>query len=84
MTTCRHCHNQLYSCTCVALIPPETIEITKKEFFNLKLAWYKLKFLEMGGVDNWEWYTDSLYPDHDRSIEDIEQKIREDLGLDNE
>ena len=37
-----------------------TITISKKEYFDLRLASAKLLLLECGGVDNWEWYGESL------------------------
>ena len=32
----------------------------------------KLKLLENGGVDNWEWYDDSLNPDDGITYDDIQ------------
>jgi len=37
-----------------------TITITKAKYDELLLAQRKLDALEAGGVDNWEWYDDSL------------------------
>ena len=48
-----------------------TITISKKEYFNLRLAAAKLLLLEYGGVDNWEWYGESLCPD-DTNVDDID------------
>ena len=42
-----------------------TITITKQEYFDLRVAKEILSRLEAGGVDNWEWYSESLYPDKD-------------------
>jgi hypothetical protein len=42
---------------------PETITISKDEYFNLKAAELELSMLEAGGVDNWDWYSESLYGD---------------------
>ncbi len=41
----------------------KTIEIEAKEYKRLLKADYKLTLLENGGVDNWDWYVDALYPD---------------------
>lgn len=47
------------------------ITITKTQYDELKKDSFKLKCLESGGVDNWEWYHESLkryykkYPDPD-------------------
>lgn len=38
----------------------ETVTISKKEYENLKDAQHMLQCLHAGGVDNWEWYSDSL------------------------
>ena len=38
----------------------ETITITKKELNSLQRDSRKLAALEAGGVDNWEWYSESL------------------------
>ena len=37
-----------------------TIQITEKEYEILIDSQMKLQALENGGVDNWEWYSDSL------------------------
>lgn len=52
-----------------------TITISKKEYFNLKLASAELTLLQCGGVDNWEWYGESLYPDDGDTLEKIEQDL---------
>ncbi len=39
---------------------PEMVTITKLEYEDLLDAEAKLSALEAGGVDNWEWYGDSL------------------------
>lgn len=38
----------------------ETITITKKEYNSLRKDSRELAALEAGGVDNWEWYGESL------------------------
>ena len=40
----------------------ETITITRKEYDSLKEDSFKLLCLEDGGVDNWDWYSESLKP----------------------
>ena len=52
------------------------ITITKKEYLQLLLAGCKLKFLEIGGVDNWEWYGESLNDEYDKEREAILNKIK--------
>lgn len=34
--------------------------IDEKELHELLYSYYKLEALEYGGVDNWEWYNDSI------------------------
>ena len=46
----------------------QTVTITQQEYSELLIAADKLRRLENGGVDNWEWYSESL-----RSSEDEEQ-----------
>lgn len=59
-----------------------TVEIDKEEYEELLIAQAKLQFLEGGGVDNWEGYSDSLYPDiegiddFDAVVESIEDYIK--------
>lgn len=38
----------------------EMVTITKEEYEDLKDSAFKLDCLESGGVDNWEWYHESL------------------------
>lgn len=38
----------------------EMVTITKEEYDQLVDRDFKLSCLENGGVDNWEWYCDSL------------------------
>lgn len=37
-----------------------TVKIEQRKLLNLLEAYFKLAALESGGVDNWEWYGDSL------------------------
>ena len=37
-----------------------TVTISKEEYDKLVDRDFKLSCLESGGVDNWEWYSDSL------------------------
>jgi len=56
-----------------------TVTISKKEYFELKLAEAMLTLLQFGGVDNWDWYGDSLHPDDTDSIDDIEKDLRSEI-----
>lgn len=53
----------------------ETITITKKEYVELLKADKELTLLHIGGVDNWEFYGDSLNPDDGKSYEDHCEEI---------
>lgn len=48
------------------------MEISKQRYIDLRCAEAKLACLEAGGVDDWEWYGESL-EDYD------EQSFREEL-----
>ncbi|UGL61184.1 hypothetical protein [Xanthomonas phage MUD8-T1] len=48
----------------------ETITITTKEYKQLVANSEKLAALEAGGVDNWDFYWDSLYDAGFISVED--------------
>jgi hypothetical protein len=41
---------------------PEYVVITRIEHDKLKKSRHMLRCLEAGGVDNWEWYSESLQP----------------------
>lgn len=56
----------------------EAIIIPKNEFASLLRDSDKLSRLECGGVDNWEWYGESLNDD-DSSYEEIQDMSDDDL-----
>lgn len=43
----------------------ETVTIPKSEYEKLLYSHKKLRALEDGGVDNWEWYGESLRSLHE-------------------
>lgn len=43
----------------------EQVTISRKEYESLKEDSDTLAKLHAGGVDNWEWYSESLYGDGD-------------------
>ncbi|KKK72819.1 hypothetical protein LCGC14_2900050 [marine sediment metagenome] len=55
------------------------ITITKDEYFRLRKAALKLNLLEIGGVDNWEWYGESLNPDGEKCIDDKEEDLKKEI-----
>ena len=58
-----------------------TITITKKEYRQLLKNSLILSRLEEGGVNDWEWYAESLNPERELNLEeaekDIEQKFKD-------
>lgn len=57
----------------------EAIIIPKNEFADLLRDSDKLRRLEYGGVDNWDWYGESLNDDKDPSYEEIQDMSDNDL-----
>lgn len=65
----------------------ETITITKKEYFNLRLRDETLAFLEVFaaeayGVDNWQGWGDCFspeWPDDAETLEEVEEKLRKEI-----
>jgi hypothetical protein len=55
------------------------MEITKEEYYRLKCAELKLDMLEAGGVDNWDWYGDSLNPDGEKSFSDLCDELKTEI-----
>lgn len=55
------------------------VMIPKEEYFNLLVAEEALILLDSGGVDNWENYHTSLYPDGHSSIDLFTQKLRKEI-----
>ena len=57
----------------------EAIIIPKNEFASLLRDSDKLRRLEYGGIENWEWYSESLYSDEDSFYEEIQDMSDDDL-----
>lgn len=53
-----------------------TVTISKKEYFDLLMAQEKLTRLENGGVDNWDWYGESLHSDEDMDWDEFEEQTK--------
>lgn len=51
------------------------VTITKEQYYYLKCAEAKLDLLEAGGVEEWDWYEEALYPDCEPNIEDREEEL---------
>lgn len=48
------------------------IQVDEHRLAELLRKEWKLWALEVGGVDNWEWYDYSLFPDKGNTLNDIE------------
>ena len=57
----------------------EAIIIPKNEFASLLRDSDRLRRLEYGGVDNWEWYGEALNDNEDPSYEKIQDMSDDDL-----
>ena len=51
----------------------DNITITKKVFLQLQINSEILNRLESGGVDNWEWYEESLNPENKLDMDKFEE-----------
>ena len=56
-------------------------EQIRESFFRIMLDSMKLELLEQGGVDNWEWFGESLNPDDEPPFEEKEEDLKKELGL---
>lgn len=57
----------------------DTVTITKQEYFSLLKQNLRVERLDNGGVDNWEWYGESLNPEGEPDWDDAVEEIR--LGV---
>ena len=57
----------------------KAVIIPKNELASLLRDSDKLHRLECGGVDNWEWYGESLYSDEDSFYEEMQDMSDDDL-----
>jgi len=58
------------------------VTMSTKEYFSLEKASMKLDFLECGGVNNWDGYGDSLYPDDDEDdYDNVVNNLKDELNL---
>jgi len=51
----------------------DSITITKKLFLQLQINSEILNRLDSGGVDNWEWYEESLNPENKLDMDKFEE-----------
>ncbi len=57
----------------------ETVTITKQKYYELLCAEAELALLESGGVDNWDWYSESLYGDGDDNLDTLTAAIKKEV-----
>lgn len=57
----------------------EMIEIPKMEYFNLRQDSEKLSRLEQGGVENWNWYGDSVHGSDKQDWDEFVEELREEI-----
>ena len=50
------------------------ITITKRQYLELVVESEKLNRLECGGVDNWTWYDESMFPDDRPDMDTFEEE----------
>ncbi len=55
------------------------IEIPLDEYRTLLYAQAELMLLESGGVDNWDWYSESLYNKSGEDLDDLKKQIDDGL-----
>lgn len=58
----------------------KTITIPLEKYIQLLLDEEQLYRLDIGGVDNWEWYGEAMYPEDRLDMEDFERELRKELG----
>lgn len=51
------------------------MEVLKEEYIKLKVAAEELSRLNAGGVDNWEWYGESLNPDGEPTLDEFKDAL---------
>jgi len=56
------------------------VTITKDVYLRLRKAEIKLNMLECGGVDNWEWYGESLNREGEMSYEEAVEAIEKEIS----
>jgi len=55
------------------------VTITKNEYYNLRLEAERMRRLDCGGVDNWEWYGEALNPSDEQDIFGYEEELKEEI-----
>jgi hypothetical protein len=53
------------------------ITISKKDYLRLLVNSEILNRLYSGGVDDWEWYGESLNPDNEPDMEEFKKRIQD-------
>jgi len=58
----------------------DTVTILKSEYTQLRIAQEQLRRLEVGGVDNWEWYGESMNPEGEPDMDEEEESIKREVA----
>jgi len=61
-------------------LKPTDILVPVDKYISLLKDQEKLRRLEAGGVDNWYWYTDSLYPKGEQQFDEFCDDLDEKYG----
>lgn len=56
----------------------KTVEISTEDYIELQLDQATLNMLNEGGVDNWEWYGDSIDWD---ALDELREKLQLKFGV---
>lgn len=60
-------------------VDEKKVTISAKEYRKLRYAAAELMLLESGGVDNWDWYSESLYSEGGESLDDLKEQIDQEI-----
>lgn len=58
-----------------------TIEIKKSKYIELLITEEQMRRLVVGGVDNWEYYSESLHNDELLSMDDFGEEVRQNIYI---
>jgi len=59
----------------------DTITISKKEYIRLLVVDEKMNRLDRGGIDNWEWYGEAMYPNDEPDFEEFRENLEKKFNV---
>ena len=65
----------------IGIEPQDTLIVLRSKYIELLKDSEKLRRLENGGVDNWDWYEDSLNRDGEDSLEEAFEAIEKEYKI---